>query len=129
MVGIVLASHGKMAEGMIDSAKMLFSSNIEQLTYVSLKEGDAPEEFGEKLLKAIKSVDSGEGVILLLDLLGGTPCNQSLYHLSDHVLALTGMNLPMFLELLGLRISTVDLNELINISRNGILNLNEYITG
>ena len=128
MIGIVLISHGKMAEGMIDSAKLFFGDAIEQLAYVTLKMEDSLEDFQNLLAEAIKEVDGGEGVIVLADLLGGTPSNRAAYLVSDNVQVITGMNLTIFLELLGLRLSgAVDVHNLIATGQSGIVSLNDLL--
>lgn len=113
MIGIVVISHGGMADGMMTSAPMLWS-NCEQMTSLTLWPSDNAETFGEKLTAKIAEVDSGEGVFVLTDLAGGTPCNQALYKLiaGEHIQLLTGVNLPMLLTLLAEREDCTELSEL-----------------
>lgn len=94
MYGIVLVSHGGMAEGMISTAEMLFPE-LSQVQSVSLWPSDNPDDFQIKLEKAVREVDSGEGVFILADLLGGTPCNRSMYSAGEKVRLITGLSLPM----------------------------------
>ena len=64
----------------------------------------------------------------MLDLFGGTPCNQSAFVLNEQITVLTGMNLPMVMECLGLRmggeISTDTLEET---AKTGIVNFNKML--
>jgi len=132
MLGIVLVSHGNMAEGMIDSAKMLFGeAGLTQVRSVSLFPDDSPEALDVKITEALEEVDTGEGVIILVDLLGGTPCNRAAYKCSENVQVITGMNLPLFLELIGLRLGggDIDINNLISVATGGIVNLNLLLLG
>ena len=131
MVGIVLISHGDMADGMVDSAKMLFGeTGLTQVRTVSLYPDESPEMFDVKLTDAVKEVDLGEGVIILADLLGGTPCNRAAYKCMEGYQVITGMNLPLFVELLGMRMGgDVDINSLISTAANGIVNLNSLLKG
>ena len=131
MLGIVLISHGKMADGMIDSAGMLFGeTGLTQVSTVSLLPEESPEDFDVKLTDAVKEVDSGEGVVILADLLGGTPCNRAAYKCLEGIQVITCMNLPLFVELLGLRMGgTVDINNLISVASDGIVNLNLLLKG
>ena len=131
MLGIVLISHGLMAEGMVDSARMLFGeTGLTQVSTVSLFPSESPEDFDVKLTEAIKEVDSGEGAIILADMLGGTPCNRAAYKCMEGVQVITGMNLPLFVELLGLRMGgDVDITNLISVASNGIVNLNLLLEG
>ena len=131
MVGIVLISHGNMADGMVDSAKMLFGeTGMTQVCTVSLFPEEGPEGFDVKLTDAINSVNEGEGVIILADLLGGTPCNRAAYKCLEGFQVITGMNLPLFVELLGMRMGgNIDINSLISTAANGIVNLNSLLEG
>ena len=132
MIGIVLISHGSMADGMVDSAGMLFGeAGLAQVGTVSLSPEESPEDFDDRLTEAIAKVDSGEGVFVFCDLLGGTPCNRAAFKCKEGIQVITGMNLPIFLELLGLRMggNEVDINSLISIASDGIVSLNSLLKG
>ena len=121
MVGLVLMSHGKMAEGIVDSLSMLFGSQIPQLEICALRENHSLQEFHDQLRQKIAEVDSGDGVVIFADMLGGTPCNQALTLVSEKIRLIVGMNLPMILELLGMRESTaVDAAAIVEIGRQAI---------
>lgn len=131
MIGILLMSHGKMAEGMLNSSKLFFGE-VEKVKALCLEAGDNPEEFDGKIKEAAAELDDGSGVIAFCDLLGGTPSNRSMYCLNDRLQVITGMNFPMFLELLGQRMSVetiddIDIPGLIEIGKTGIVNLNEMM--
>ena len=98
MKGILLISHGPLAEGMLKTAEIFFGENIPQMKAVVLNTQDDPEDFRGRLQEAVKEVDTGEGVLVFADLLGGTPCNQSAFVLDEQITVLTGMNLPMVME-------------------------------
>jgi mannose/fructose-specific phosphotransferase system component IIA len=128
MKGIVLISHGDMAKGMAQAATLFFGENIPQLTYCGLQPEDSPEEFAESLHKAIENVNSGDGVILLADLFGGTPCNQAVQQLGDRVDLISGMNFPLFLELLGERMGEEpDIAALIEKGQAGVMNVKNIL--
>ncbi len=116
---------------MVDSAMMLFGeAGLTQVRTVSLFPEDSPEVFDVKLTAAINEVDTGDGAIVLADLLGGTPCNRAAYKAVEGVQVIPGMNLPLFLELLGLRMGgDVDINNLISVARDGIVSLNSLLLG
>ena len=131
MVGIVLISHGEMANGMLNSAGMFFGeTELQQVATVSLHPADSPEDFDIKLTEAIASVDTGDGVVILCDLLGGTPCNRAAYKASEKVQVITGMNLSMFMELLGSRsFMDPDADTLVQTAQDGIMNYNKLLQG
>ena len=131
MVGILLMSHGRMAEGMLDSSKLFFGDDIPQIKALCLMASDNPEEFDEKIRAAVEEIDDGQGVIAMCDLLGGTPCNRSALVLNDRLQVITGMNFSILLELLGKRmsvndISEIDIPELIQVGKDGLISLNEF---
>jgi len=99
MVGILVVSHGQLAEALISSAKILVSS-LENIKGISIWPEDKKEEIQERIEKEINEIDNGDGVIILTDLLGGTPTNLSLSFLQDkRVAVVTGVNIPMLLTL------------------------------
>ena len=131
MIGILLMSHGRMAEGMLDSSTLFFGDDIPQIKALCLMPGDNPEEFDNRIKEAVAEIDDGSGVIGMCDLLGGTPSNRSVLCMNDRLQVITGMNFTMLLELLGRRLSAedvkdIDINELMEIGKNGIVNLNGY---
>lgn len=100
MVGIVVVSHGNMAEGMIDAARMIVGE-MEGVATVSLKESDAVEDLISRIETAVDEVDQGEGALILVDAFGASPFNASarLAMNRKNVEVVSGMNLPMLLEL------------------------------
>lgn len=99
MVGILIVSHGHLAEALISSAEILVGP-MAKIKAVSIWPGDKKEEIQDRIEKELKEIDNGEGVIILTDLLGGTPTNLSLSFLHDrHVAVVTGVNIPMLLAL------------------------------
>lgn len=99
MVGIAVISHGQLCEGIMNSVEMV-AGNAEQLGILSLKPGMSPDVYREDLKKMIETLDTGDGVLVLADLLGGTPFNSSAM-LSENmkIQIVTGMNMPMLVSL------------------------------
>lgn len=128
MKGLILISHGPLAEGMMKTAEIFFGENIPQLKALVLSTQDDPEDFRIRLQATMNEVNDGEGVLIFADLLGGTPCNQSAFVLNEQVTVLTGMNLPMIMECLGMRMSgDIDIVALEETSKNGIVNFNRLL--
>jgi len=100
-----------MAEGMMHSAEML-TPDLTQVASVSLWPEDNPDDFQKILEDKVREVDTGDGVIILCDLLGGTPCNRAIYSLGEKCRMLAGMSLPMLLSLLYARDGNNDIMEL-----------------
>ena len=77
MVGILIVSHGRLAEALISSVQFLVG-NLQKIRGVSIWPKDKGKEVRDRIQKEIKEVDDGEGVVILTDVLGGTPTNISL---------------------------------------------------
>ena len=125
MIGILLISHGNMASGISSSLKMFFGSDIPQLETLCLSENTNPDTFGEEIGNKIKELDTGDGVVVFADLIGGTPCNQAFKYISSKMVLLGGMNLPVIMEFLGQRLNEIDLdtfdfNSLLDIGRSAL---------
>ena len=99
-----------MASGISSSLKMFFGSEIPQLETLCLSENTNPDTFGEEIGKKIKQLDTGDGVVIFADLIGGTPCNQAFRYISSKVVLIGGMNLPVIMEFLGQRMNDIDIN-------------------
>lgn len=108
MVGIVLASHGGFADGIFQSAEMIFGKQ-ENLAHVILKPDEGPDDIRAKMEKAVASFDDQDQVLFLIDLWGGTPFNQANNLVKEHEdtwAIVSGMNLPMVIEALGQRMAS-----------------------
>lgn len=99
MIGILVISHGRLAEALISSGQFLVG-NLKRVRGISIWPRDGWEEVKNRIQKGIHEVDDGDGVVILTDLLGGTPTNLSLSVLENrNVEVVTGVNLPMLLTL------------------------------
>ena len=112
MVGIAVISHGALCEGILDSVSMV-AGKMEQTESVSLKPGVSPDTYRAKLKETIERLDTGDGVLVLVDLMGGTPFN-TICMLSEelNVHIVTGMNLAMLITASLQRAEDVTLDEL-----------------
>lgn len=100
LVGVVVASHGDLAEALIRSAEMIVGEQ-ENVIAVGLDPKDNLDTLHATLDAAIEKVDRGAGAILLIDLFGGTPGNAATLSIGQRKLpAVSGVNLPMLLEVL-----------------------------
>ncbi|MEE9542380.1 MAG: PTS sugar transporter subunit IIA [Thermodesulfobacteriota bacterium] len=100
MIGAIVVTHNKLADGLIDAAEAIVGK-IENVTSVSINKGDSTDEIRERIHDAIKGTDQGEGIIIFTDMFGGTPTNIALSFLSEGTVeVLTGVNLPILLKFL-----------------------------
>lgn len=124
MKGVLIISHGKMAEGVQDSLEIFFGRKLEQVDHLGLNPSEGPDEFFEILKRKISELDTGEGVIIFADLFGGTPSNLASMLVNENVHLLSGFNLAMILEHLALRSNEFDPENLVTLTRNGIVYVN-----
>lgn len=114
MVGIILASHGSFAEGIFQSAEMIFGKQ-ENVQTVTLQPSEGPDDVHAKMEKAIATFDDPEQVLFLIDLWGGTPFNQASNIFEEHKDTwgiVAGMNLPMVIEAYASRLSMDSAHEI-----------------
>lgn len=112
MIGVLLLSHGKMAEG-VSSAINLIAGEPDGFDYLGLEPGTTPEKFTEEIKKKIITLDRGNGVLLLCDIVGGTPFNTScMIKRTNNVEILSGLNLGMALTAALERDTAISLEEL-----------------
>jgi PTS system mannose-specific IIA component len=102
MVGLVVATHGKLAEELIRTAEAI-TGPLERSRAVSIAASSSMDAARAELEEAIRVVDDGDGVLVLTDMFGGTPANLALTFLDGHIEVLTGVNLPMLLKVASCR--------------------------
>lgn len=97
---ILLATHGNLGEGLLDSYEMI-AGKTENISTVKLTDSGIGE-FKEKLHNTLNELTATEKVLVLCDLKGGTPYNESfMYSLEnpEKIEVVTGVNLPMLIEI------------------------------
>ena len=106
MVGIILATHGEFAEGILQSGTMIFGEQ-ENVKAVTLHPSDSPDSLKERMLAAIATFDNQNEILFLVDLWGGTPFNQANTLCGEHPnwAIVAGLNLPMLIEAYSSRLS------------------------
>lgn len=96
MIGIVILGHADYPSG-LKSAIELLVGNPENFEALGLCQGESPDDYKSKISLLIDQVDDGDGVLVLVDLFGGTPSNTiaQIVSLNKNIQAITGANLPM----------------------------------
>ena len=103
MIGMVLVTHGRLAAEFIAALEHVVGPQA-NVAAVCIGPDDDIEGRRQEILSAAKEVDSGEGVILLTDMFGGTPSNLAISALHDGRLdVIAGVNLPMLVKLASVR--------------------------
>ena len=103
MIGMVLVTHGRLAEEFIAATEHVVGPQSNVRT-VCIGPDDDMEQRRQDILDAVDAVDDGTGVILLTDMFGGTPSNLAISVLDkSNVEVIAGMNLPMLIKLASAR--------------------------
>ncbi|AIT78747.1 MULTISPECIES: PTS sugar transporter subunit IIA [Novosphingobium] len=99
MIGMILVTHGNLAEEFVHAMEHVVGDQPAVETICIGPNDDMEKRRGE-IADAIKAVDSGEGVIILTDLFGGTPSNLAISLMqAGKVEVIAGINLPMLIRL------------------------------
>ena len=103
MVAIAILAHGDFAYGLLGVAEMMLGSQ-DNVAVVALQPSDNIESFQQKTEEVIKQLCTDQGLFLLADIFGGTPANTAARWVSQgRGTLVTGVNVPMLLELLTAR--------------------------
>jgi len=103
MIGLVLVTHGRLAEEFVAAMEHVVGPQ-ENVCSISIGPDDDMEKRRKDILQAVVDVDTGDGVVLLTDMFGGTPSNLAISIMDKaKVEVIAGINLPMLIKLAGLR--------------------------
>ena len=103
MIGMVLVTHGRLAEELIAALEHVVGPQSGTAA-VCIGPDDDMEQRRQDILSCVSSVDEGDGVVLLTDMFGGTPSNLAISVLDQgQVEVIAGVNLPMLIKLASLR--------------------------
>lgn len=103
MLGIVLVTHGNLAAEFAAAVEHVVGPQ-EQMETICIPADADMEKMRAVIMKATEDADSGEGVVLLTDMFGGTPSNLAISVMEDKkVDVVAGVNLPMLIKLVTLR--------------------------
>lgn len=103
MIGLVLVTHGHLATEFVIAMEHVVGAQ-KAIAAIGIGARDDMEERRKEIADCIAKVDSGEGVIILTDLFGGTPSNLAISLMEKgKVEVIAGVNLPMLIRLDGAR--------------------------
>ena len=103
MIGLVLVTHGRLAEEMIAALEHVVGPQ-EDVVSVCIGPDDDMERRRTDIIDSIGRADTGNGVILLTDMFGGTPSNLAISVMDKaNVEVIAGVNLPMLIKLASVR--------------------------
>ena len=133
MIGMVLATHGELGRALIGAMEMIVGAQP-LVAALSLQVTDRLEDATSRLQEALDGADEGDGVLVLTDMLGGTPSNLCLALIGGPrpVEVVSGVNLPMLLKAVqarresGLRETAAQVRK---VGRNAIIVASEALAG
>lgn len=103
MIGLVLVTHGKLAEEFRHAVEHVVGPQ-KYIEAVSIGPDDDMDQRRQDIVDAVRQADDGHGVIILTDMFGGTPSNLSISVMdSGKIEVIAGVNLPMLIKLAGIR--------------------------
>jgi len=103
MIGLVLVTHGHLAEEFIAATEHVVGKQ-KDMRAICIGPDDDMERRRQDILRAVGEVDTGSGVIVLTDMFGGTPSNLAISIMNQaRVEVIAGMNLPMLIKLASVR--------------------------
>ncbi|MGN6585580.1 MAG: PTS sugar transporter subunit IIA [Rhizobiaceae bacterium] len=105
MIGLVLVTHGRLAEEFRNAVEHVVGQQ-QNFETVSIGADDDMEQRRRDIVEAVKRSDTGAGVIVLTDMFGGTPSNLAISVMkSGQVEVIAGVNLPMLIKLSSVRVN------------------------
>jgi PTS system mannose-specific IIA component len=103
MIGLVLVTHGKLAEEFRHAVEHVVGPQ-KFIETISIGPEDDMDQRRQDIVDAVARAEDGHGVIILTDMFGGTPSNLSISVMeSGKTEVIAGVNLPMLIKLAGVR--------------------------
>ena len=101
--GVVIVTHYRLGEEFLQALRLIIPEPP-PFRAVAIEPSQSVDEMRDAIAEALRATDTGDGVLVLTDMFGGTPSNMSLsFHDEHQVEVVTGMNLPMLIKLATLR--------------------------
>jgi mannose PTS system EIIA component len=130
MIGILLVTHGTLGDTLIDCTTHILGKAPEQVAAVNIRGHASHDDVLPSIRARLAELEQGDGVLILADIFGATPCNCVTEALKEgRVEGVAGVNLPMLIKVLGYRYLT--LAELaakaVSGGMEGIFNLTDHL--
>ena len=99
MIGVLIVAHGELGQSLVSAVTHVLGARPPQFDVFPVRADDDPTVLLPKAREAVAALDTGEGVAVLSDLYGATPCNLAVkLARPGHVEVLAGVNLPMLVR-------------------------------
>jgi len=127
MIGILIIAHGNLGENLRDCAQHVLGKAPEQLGYIAVSSQDDPALLLPKAQALLANLNTGDGVLVLSDMYGATPCNLVSKLVQPNLVeGVAGLNLPMLVRAITYRnepLATV-VEKAITGGREGVVHFN-----
>lgn len=103
MIGMLVLSHGQLAQEFVATLEHILGPQ-ENIKAIGIDPNDDIEEKRYQLIREIKTVDMGKGVVIFTDMFGGTPSNLAISSMQEKTIEIVaGVNLPMLVKFASVR--------------------------
>jgi mannose PTS system EIIA component len=130
MIGILIIAHGTLGDSLIHSASHVLNKRPERVEHIGVGLDDDPAALTRLAQKAVSELDEGDGVLVLSDIYGATPCNIAMkLMVPGKVEGVAGVSLPMLIRALTYRDRDIPVivAKAISGGRDGVVHINRDI--
>jgi mannose PTS system EIIA component len=130
MIGILLVTHGTLGDTLIDCVTHILGKRPERVATVRITDHASHDDVIPAIRARLAELEQGEGVLILADIFGATPCNCVTEVLrAGSVEGVAGVNLPMLIKVLGYRYLTLAelVAKAVSGGMEGIFNLSDHL--
>ncbi len=116
MVAIIVGTHGEFSREIVKSSEMIFGKQ-ENIQYVTFNPGESADDLINKYESIMRELNYEDGLLFMVDLFGGSPYNAAsrVAVKEEHIDIVTGVNLPMLLEVFAVR-DSMSIKELVKVA-------------
>ena len=128
MIGILIIAHGTLGESLIHCASHVMGTRPPLLLQIGVGTHDDPSSMLPRAQQMVKELDQGQGVLVLSDIYGATPCNLVGKLLEPgRVEGVAGVNLPMLVRVLTYRSENIKMlvEKALSGGREGVIHFTE----
>ncbi|HMV13239.1 MAG TPA: PTS fructose transporter subunit IIA [Nitrosomonas sp.] len=126
MIGLLIISHENLGEEFVRCVTHILGERPSNLSCLAVQPNDDPSSTITQAKKLLANLDQGEGVIIITDICGATPCNiASQLMIAGKVVCLAGINLAMLLRILSYRHEPLDVvvSKALDGGKNGVMQI------
>ena len=99
MIGILLVTHGEIGKSLIDCAAHILDDYPNSVELISINSNNNLSNYSNIISQKIEGLDMGNGVLIMTDIYGATPCNLlNKFIIKNKIEVVTGVNLPMLIK-------------------------------